>query len=383
MKRIKLLHVLTTTAGGLGQSVLSLVEQLDPERFEVTVAFGPGYPLDRKFIDRGIRVVPVRMKRGLKLINLAGLWDLYRLMRAERFDLLHAHSSVAGFLARLAARFAGVPAVLFTLHGYASIDYQHPLSRRFLGFLEKVLDRWTDYYVAVSRHVEQLWLQRGIVSPDRVSVIYHGIDFKSARRAADPALKKMSLGLPEEGPIVGTVGLLEAQKGTEYFIRAIPLILPSFPTAHFLVIGNGPLQGRLKELAEELGISRAIHFLGWRDDAAELIGTMDLFCLPSLRESLGLVLLEAMAHAKPIVATRVEGVPEVVVDGETGLLVPPKDPTSLAKGVLSLLARWDAAMEMGKRGKARLMEKFDAAEMGRQYESLYLRLCGKSGRGKG
>ena len=381
MKRIKLLHVLTTTAGGLGQSVLSLVEQLDPERFEVTVAFGPGYPHDRKFIDRGIRVVPVRMKRGLKPTNLLGLWDLYRLMRAERFDLVHAHSSVAGFLARLAARISGVPAVLFTLHGYASLNHRHPIGRPFLWLLEKTVDRWTDYYVAVSKYVEQVWLQRGIVSPSRVSVIYHGIERRPSPDGG-AVLKKMRLGLPEEAPIIGTVGLLEEQKGTEYFIRAIPLILPSFPTARFVVIGSGPLQGRLRALAEELGVSRSLHFLGWRDDAAEMIEAIDLFCLPSLRESLGLVLLEAMSYAKPIVATRVEGIPEVVADGETGLLVSPKDPTSLAKGVLSLLARWDAAMEMGKKGKARLMEKFDAAQMGRQYERLYLRLCEKSGRGK-
>jgi glycosyltransferase involved in cell wall biosynthesis len=139
----------------------------------------------------------------------------------------------------------------------------------------------------------------------------------------------------------------------------------------------------LEKITEELGISDCIKFLGWRDDAVELIGILDVFCLPSLRESFGLVLLEAMAHAKPIVATNVEGIPEVVVDGQTGLLVPHKDPGSLSKAIVYFLTHQEIALEMGKNGQVRLMEKFTLERMRQQYENLYLEAYQKRGNKNG
>ena len=205
----------TTTAGGLGQSILSLVRSLDPERFEVSVAFGPGYPLDQAFMESGLRIFPIRLRRGLKLMNVAGFWDLFRLLRKERFDIVHAHSSEAGVLGRLAAKITGVPVVFFTLHGYASLNYHSAFSRSFLWVVEKLMDTCTHHYVAVSGYVEKIWLQRGIVSPDRVSVIYNGVDPDAIPRPTDPAVMRTRIGLPAGDSVVGSAALLEPRKGME------------------------------------------------------------------------------------------------------------------------------------------------------------------------
>ncbi len=379
MERVKVLQVLTTTAGGLGRVVLSLVSGLDPTRYDVAVAFGPGHPLDRRFEASGVRVIPVRMKRGANPVNVLGFWDLYRLLRSERFDLVHAHSSIAGLLARAAAKLTGVPIVLFTLHGYATLDYRRSPLRPLIWLVEWALDRCTDHYVAICRYVERTWTGRGLVTPDRVTVVYNGVDPAAVVRPVDRNAMRRDLGLPLDAPVVGTIGLLEAQKGTEYLIRAMPTILRSSPGCHVIVIGNGPLRDRLEALARRLGVEAHLHLLGWRHDATDLLAAIDVFCLPSLREGFSVALLEAMAHAKPIVATPVAGNPEAVADGETGLLVPVQDPEALAKAVLYLLGHPDVARAMGEKGRQRLMERFTIATMRDGYDAVYRRML--AGRG--
>ena len=369
-RKIRILHALTTTAGGLGQAVLSLVSPLDPERFEVTVAFGPGYPTDRRFIERGLRVVPVRMKRGLRLINVAGLWDLYRLIRRERFDIVHAHSSIAGALARAAGRANGTHVIIFSLHGCASIDDTGLLVRAPLWCVEKLLARWTDHYVAVSAFVERRWVERGIVTLERVTVIHNGVNPDELRRAPDHAQKRRALGLRVDERVVCNIGLLEARKGTETLIRAAPLVLERVPECRFLIVGHGPLLDDLKALAERLAVSAYVEFLGWRDDATELLDIADVFCLPSAVEGFSVAILEAMALAKPIVATNVAGTPEAVEQGRSGWLIPPSDPLALASAIVYLLTHPDEAAEMGRQAALRLRERFTVDRMTERYEGV-------------
>jgi|SRR5579863_1975122 len=379
MRRIKVIHVPTTTAGGLGRSVLLMAKGLDPARYEVSVAFGPGYPMDQWFVEAGFRVFRVRMRRGLHPVNLLGLWDLFRLFRRESFDVVHAHSSVAGVLARLAARLSGVPVVIFTLHGYASLDVRRSALRPFLWMVEKLMDRFTDYYAAICSDVEQTWIARGIVSPERVAVIYNGVDPETVCRPIDPDAKRAELNIPLNAPIIGTIGRLEPQKATDHLVRVFPSILSVFPDAHLVIVGNGPLYRRTCGLVGELGLSARVHLLGWREDATDLIAIMDVFCLPSLREGFSVALLEAMAHARPIVCTRVAGNPEAVADGETGLLVPVADPAALSKALLELLREREIAREMGRRGRERLIQRFTARKMGEEYSRLYERVVRQRG----
>lgn len=376
---IRVLHVLTTTAGGLGQVVYDMVRGLDSPPFRVAVAFGPGYPMDQRFRDLGIPVYPVRMRRGLNPMNLLGFLDLLRLLRRERFDVVHAHSSIAGVLARVAARLAGTRLVVFTLHGYATLDFDRSPLRPLYWAIEKVADRCTDGYAAICRYVKDTWVARGLVTADRVAVIYNGVDQDRFPPVADSRGARQALGLPSDGPLIGTVGLHEVQKGTRYLIEAMATIVREVPECHLVLIGDGPLRQDLEALAQRLGIRESVHFLGWRNEAAQLMGLFDVFCLPSLQEGFSIALLEAMVQARPIVATGVAGNPEAVLHRETGLIVPPGNPEALASAILSYLREPALGERLGRAGRTRLMREFTIHSMQQGYRSFYERLL-KGGR---
>lgn len=373
MRKIKILHVLTSTAGGLGQSVFSLLRQLDPTQYDITVAFGPGYPLDYAFQGVGFTTIFVRFKRGLKFDNLLGFYDLYWLMRSKRFDIVHIHGgNEAGILGRIAAKLVGNSYIIYSLHGTPTLDRSALSIRAVVTIFDFLLDFCTDQYVAVSHYIGQRCLNSRL-GRGRITVIHHGIPLDDMDLQGGGDDYRALLKIPRGAPLVGSVGLLEERKGIEYMIRAVPIVLQSVPDCHFVVVGDGPLKSDLEQLSRELGVSNSVTFLGWRDDAKTLAGMFDVLCHPSLSEPLGLVLLEAMAHAKPVVATAVQGIPEVVVNGETGLLVPPTDPAAVAEALLQIIEKPEMAHAMGGKGKLRVLEHFSLNRMACQYEDLYRR----------
>lgn len=215
----KVLHVSTTAAGGLGTSLLAIMRSLDRERFSVDVALGLGYPLDAAFGPAGFRLHPLKLSRGIHPWQFAQtLWTLLRLMKRERYDVVHVHGSEAGILARLAARVAGVPVVIAELHGYANRDPDGVLERTLYRWIEQALDRATQAYVAVSHHVKRQWIARGICADDRVQVIHHALDLRRYPDRGSVARPGRAAGRP----VVGTVCLLEARKGLVTSSRRCP-----------------------------------------------------------------------------------------------------------------------------------------------------------------
>lgn len=363
--------MLTSTAGGLGQSVLTLLRQLDPDRYDLTVAFGPGYPLDDEFQKSGFNVVFVRFKRGLKFDNFFGFFDLYQFLTGRQFDIVHIHGgNEAGVLGRIAAKLAGCTYILYSLHGTPTVDRSAYAIRLIIRAFDFLLDFCTDQYVAVSHCIKQRYLDNGI-GHGRIVVIHHGISLDDVDLPDSLENYRESLNIMANAVIVGSVGFLEEQKGIEYMIRAIPAVLEKVPNCHFVIVGDGPLKGCLEYLCQELGVLNSVSFLGWRDDAKLLLRTIDILCHPSLSESLGLVLLESMALAKPVVASNVQGIPEVVVHGETGLLTPPRNSSAIAAALLQLIGDHEQARNMGAKGRLRVLEYFSLEQMKRQYEDLY------------
>jgi glycosyltransferase involved in cell wall biosynthesis len=193
--------------------------------------------------------------------------------------------------------------------------------------------------------------------------------FRSTR--VNVTVKRKELGLPPEGPIIGTVGRLVPIKGHTWLVRAVARVLVEFPQTCVVLVGDGPLLGELKDLAAELGISPHVVFLGTRHDIPECLAVLDLFVLPSLNEGMGRALLEAMAVGCPVVATRVGGIPDIVADGTTGLLVPPRDDRALAEAILTLL--WDPSRRAayGEAARRHVDGRFDVETMVRNIERLY------------
>jgi glycosyltransferase involved in cell wall biosynthesis len=383
-EKIRVLQIVTTTIGGAGEHLLLLSKGLDRNRFEVTVAFSPGMPLDPEFEKAGLRVVHLPMDRSASILtNLKGFFQLLALMRRERFDIVQTHTSVAGLLGRVTAKMTRVPIVIHMLHAYSFHDYV-PAARRWLFLrIERALDLITDHYIAGSDAIRNKGISSRVMAPERVRRIYYALDPQhlDSQESVDPEALRREVGAGAGEDVVGLIGRLELQKGVTYFLEAAVEISRARPGTRFVVVGDGPLRTSLEEEARRLGLAERVYFLGWRVDMMEVLRGIDVLVLSSLWEAFGIVNLEAMAWSKPVVATAVEGIPEVVEDGVTGLLVPPCDPHALARATLEILGDEELRARMGAAGRRRVEAVFGAGQMIEEHERLYLQLLDeKSGR---
>jgi len=377
--RIKTLLVLTSTAGGAGKHAYYLARDLPRDVFDLTVAFGPGYPLDPEFARLDVAVVHLRLSRSLApRENLAAFVQLLRLMRSNRFDLVCAACSIAGLVGRLAAWISGVPKRVFIIHAFASHPHQPRFARWMYHGIEKMLDPFTTRYIAVSEAIQRFGIEARLFKPEKVDVVLNGIAL-SEPLDASPEQTRAELGIPIGAPLIATAGRFEPQKGLHDLIEAVALVRKELPEARLLLIGDGPLRENLQECARQKGVSDAVLFTGWRNDVPRLIQASDVFCLSSHWESFGLVLVEAMALGKPVVATGVDGIPEVVEHERTGLLVPARQPQALAVALVELLADPARARRMGEAGRKRVHEHFRLEDSIERFVEVLKRHVGWSG----
>lgn len=264
------------------------------------------------------------------------------LLRSESADIAHLHGFGAANYGRVAARRLGIANVV---HEHATLKM--PAHQR---LADRALRGWTDAAVAVSGSVREFMIHDRSIPPERIEVIGNGVDvgrFANIPPAAAPSLKN-ELGIPEADRVVGTVTRLRTEKGTEHFVRAAARVLDAVTSVTFVVAGEGPLREPLEELARHLKLDRRMLFLGFREDVPALLGLLDVLVIPSLTEGFPLSLVEGMAAARPIVATRVGGMPEVARDGEDVLFVPPRDPDAIARRTIELLEDAQLAARLGR-----------------------------------
>ncbi len=297
---------------------------------------------------------------------------LWRFFRRERPDIVHTHTSKAGAVGRVAAWLARIPIVIHTPHGHIFYGYYGWVMSGIIRAVEWTLARVTDRIVTLTDRGAQEHVQYRIASPEKFVTIPSGIalsEFRSVR--VDPVVKRKEMGVPDKGPVIGTVGRLVPIKGHAWLLKAAPRVLAEFPNATFVFIGEGPLWGPLQKLAAELGITGHVMFLGARQDVSECLAVFDLFGFPSLNEGMGRALIEAMAMGLPTVATRVGGIPDVVEDGKTGTLVPPQDDAALADALLKLLRDPARGQVYGQAARRSVNKRFDVESMVRAIDRLY------------
>ena len=303
-------------------------------------------------------------------------WDyslpvrLMRLFKRRRTNVVHSYSGVYrdGCLGALLAR---VPVIVHTDHGKFYPD------SRWTRLNHRFFSRFRDRVIGVSNGIGDFLVSEVGIAPQKVMTIYNGIDIAAYGKAVDRTAWLRMLSVPLDSLVVGMVGRLVPVKDHKTFFQAARLVLDALPTVRFLVVGDGPLESELKNDVQELGISNEVSFLGYRDDIPELMSLFDLAVISSLHESFSLVLAEANACGKAVVATRVGGIPELVEDGVTGILVPPKEPELLARAIVDLLQDSSRRQAMGLAGRARVEERFTIEKMVRSYESLYESLLEK------
>jgi glycosyltransferase involved in cell wall biosynthesis len=315
--------------------------------------------------------IPVRGLHGRIPFDPGAAVRLARCLRADRVDLLHCHLPEAGVVGRIACRLARIP-VVYTEHSLW--DHHHPVARA----LNRATLAWNDRVIAVSEAVRRCVLAGSRTPPDRVVTIPNGIDVARVERdaASAPAPWKTE-GIADGTRIVGTVGSLAPVKGHRYLLHALAHLRARGHQVHGVIVGRdrGELP-RLRRLAVDLGLEGCVTFAGQRADAAALIRAFDVFVLPSLSEGLPVTLLEAMALGRPVVATDVGGIPEVLRDGQDGLVVPAGDPAALAAGIDALLRDPERASRLGRTARERVLDEYTVRRMVVRYQQVHREVLG-------
>jgi glycosyltransferase involved in cell wall biosynthesis len=378
--RVKVLHVITRFFGGSGGNTLLSAAGMDHTRYETWVAAAPGGPLWREARQAGVRTVELpRMRERISpLHDLLTLRDLVLLMRRERFTVVHTHCAKAGLLGRLAARLTRVPVVVHTFHAFAVHRFMSAGRRSAYLSLDRLARPLAHHYIAVSPLVGREAVERRLARPGSIVVVPSAVSLDEIPARPDPTVRR-GLGIPNDVPVVGTVGRFCRQKAPLDFVRMAALVKQARPDVAFVMVGDAtlesaPLERQTRDEAERLGVD--VVFTGFRADAPRIAATFDVFVISSLYEGLGRALTEAMASGRPVVATAVNGVPDLVEPGATGLLAAPADPAGLAASVVWLLDHPEHAQRMGQQGRNRVLSFFDPATMCAHLDQLYARLLG-------
>ena len=384
--RMTIIHVITQfDQGGSARNTFFTVLGHDQARFRVGLAYGRTTKRaleETTLIENdltelrrtGVALfeIPSLVREIAPLLDVRATLALWSLFRRERPALVHTQTSKAGAVGRIAAWLSGVPAVVHTPHGHVFYGYYGRVMSEAIRLVEQALARITHRIITLTERGALEHIRYNIAGPEKFTAIPSGIPLSAVRSVTvDPAAKRKELGLPPEGPIIGTVGRLVPIKGHVWLLKAASQVLAEFPGACFVFVGGGPLLEELIRSAEELGIRRHVVFLGSRQDVPECLAALDVFVLPSLNEGMGRALIEAMAVGVPVVATRVGGIPDVVVEGVTGALVPPQNEKALAEALLDLLRDAPRRQAYGEAAKRHVDERYDIKTMVRSIERLY------------
>lgn len=350
----------------LDKFLLPLVDGMTAQGWEVVAVCSDG-PAIPRLRQSGYAVQTVAIPRSLNPFRLIGpAWRLWRLFRRQRFGLVHAHTPVAALIGRVAARLAGVPMIVYTAHGFYFHDEMPRWKRRLFVEMERFGAWFTDLLFTQSSEDARTAVAERLVPRERVLAIGNGVDPErfapTMRRPCDAV--RAELGLPPGVPVIGMVGRLVAEKGVREFLAAAEMLAADFPHAHFLLVGErlesdhaDPVDDALAHASSRLGARLLLP--GMRKDIPDLMGAMDVFCLPSYREGMPRTIIEAMMSGLPVVATDIRGSREEVVAGETGVLVPTRDSTALAAAFASLLKSPAETRAMGEAGRRRALQLYD------------------------
>ncbi len=389
MKPISVLILITKSNwGGAQRYVYDLATCLPKEQFSVEVMAGGQGPLITKLREAGIScggALPIG--RDISFVDdVKAAFQLIRIVRAKRPDVLHVNSSKIGGIGAFAGRVAGVKNIIFTAHGWAFNENRPLHNRIFIMFLYWIMMILAHKVIAVSEAARRQVISWPFIK-DKISVIYNGVSTETgfARKNArleltrsHESLKKAVDSVSESNLIwIGTVAELHPIKGYEYAIQAVHECIAELRRTHpgkkviYTILGNGEERERLEKLASSLGLGDHVFFLGHVDGASQFVRAFDIFLLGSLSEGLAYVLLEAGAASLPVVATAVGGIPEVVMDMESGILVQPKEPRELSHALLFMTEHPDDRKKYGLALKEKVTKKFSLDEMVRKTAEAY------------
>ncbi len=383
-------HIITKLElGGAQQNTLYTVGHLNIDKYQrVILCYGPGGVLENienlppenieiSQLPQANSFVRYRIPTLIRQINPIKDWkafqELKRIFKEEKVDIVHTHSSKAGILGRWAAKFAGVPIIIHTFHGFGFNDYQKPWIKYFFIFLERLTAKITNKLVAVSKENVKKGLYYNIGKPEQYAVIHSGIKFENFWQVnVNIEEKKKELGINVNSGVVGMVACFKPQKAPEDFIKMANIVAKQKSDTQFLLVGDGELRSQLERLIKTYKLESKVILAGWRTDIPEIISILDVFVLTSLWEGLPRVILESFICRKPVVVTNIDGINEIVRDDENGFLFSPHDIKGMAEKVIFLLENKEKAKKMGEKGGNLIIQSsFNIDVMVREIEALY------------
>lgn len=381
---IKVLHIHTLPViSGSGLNTFLTMRGLQQRGYSTALACAPGGKLNVLVREHGMRAFPFKnlvqplhpLKDALAVLNMA------LFLKRHSHHIVHTHNSKAGFVGRLAARLAGVPVVVHTVHGFSFHDQEPPWRQWLFRSMERLASRWCDQLIFISQPLMNWAIRDGIGNRAQMKRIYSGIElerFQPVSEKTSVDLRKQ-WGLGPKDAVVGMVSKLWDGKGHDILLHAFHKVRQVKAEAKLVIVGEGYLLEKLKGHAERLGLDGDVLFPGFQMDVAPLVATFDVAVLPSLFEGMGRVLLEAMALEKPVVASRVGGIPDLVEHGVNGYLVRPGDSEELQAAILRILNDPLRAREMGQAGRKKIKSEFDARVMVESIEAVYRELLSRKG----
>jgi glycosyltransferase involved in cell wall biosynthesis len=384
---LRVLHIITRLiVGGAQENTLLTCEGLAamPE-YDVTLATGIDRGPEGDLLDRAGKTVKLALVPELgrninPLADTVAFWKLVRLIRRGRYHIVHTHSSKAGVLGRIAAKLAGTPLIVHTLHSLVFHEYQPWIVNRTWWAIKKICAPMTDHFLSVSSIIVRKAVAARIARPEKFTTVYSGMELDwFLHSKADGAAVRREFGIPADAPVVGKIARLFPLKGHDQLMDAAPEIVRRVPSVRFLLVGDGILHDHLRERARGAGILDNFIFAGLiqRERIPEMLAAMDVVVHTSLREGLARVLPQALAMGKPCVSFDIDGAPEAVIDGETGYLVRAYDYTTLAARISTLLADPELRARMGECGRRHVDPRWRAETMVAGTAAVYRMLTEK------
>jgi glycosyltransferase involved in cell wall biosynthesis len=373
----KLLFIIDNLQFGGGERVFAqIINGLPPEKYEIFLASKPSDEFYQAIHNNRVRFFPINFS---KRINLPLIPKLSKIIKENKIEIVHGQGARAEFYARLANRLAGSAKYISTIAMPVDGFDVGSLRKKSYRLFDSQSERFVDRFLVVSDMLKNMMINGHGIRPENVVRIYNGIELDHYSPINKDSQRNKIIdesGLDQNTILIGAIGRLVWQKGFEYLIESIPLTVKDLPNLRILLIGDGPLRERLGALAERLDVTSNVIFAGFRSDIKEILSSIDILVIPSLLEGFPVITLEGMAMAKPIIATNIDGIKEQIIDGKSGILIPPRDPNAIANAIIKLTNNKNLAENIGLAARKRVEEEFTVGKMVAETEKVYSSVLG-------
>lgn len=368
-KKMRIMHV-AQAAGGVDRYLQMLLKYLDKEQFENIVVVSQDF---KKTDYDGLvsSFEQFEMSRAICANDLCAIIKVRKLIKHYQPDIVYAHSSKAGAIARV-ANIRLKNHCVYNPHGWAFNMRCSDKKRMMYTVIEKMAAPFCEKIICISNAEKQSALEKGICKANKLRVIFNGVDIDAYENGVHGAIRRSDLHIPEDAFVVGMVGRISPQKAPDVFVRMASLVKEKIPNAHFIIVGNGYQEGEIRKYAEDNGLLDNLHITGWVNNPMSYVELFDVACLLSRWEGFGLALPEYMMARKPIVASRVDAIPNIIRDGENGLLVEVDDAVGASKAVLRIIQEKELREKMVARGMEDVHNRFNARRVSDEHAKLFI-----------